>query len=244
MTTADIIAQIRSALVEPVEGFWTDEELIRWMNRGQSDFVNRTRCLEDKDVSTTEGGVGIYPLPSNCLSVSAIFINTAQRTETTPNPAPNWQRLIPTNLEKNAQQAPNFTSTNSSQTGDPSSYMIWGRSLYLFPVPRTPVLPQLAPSDNLLLFFKSKPLDIESSNQPLGLDDSLHEALIAYVLWRAYEKEKEFEQAVYQRSIYEGYIQQGLRWVKKQSGDQKYKIDIQSPTPFNGPFDNRFNPLA
>ena len=244
MTTVDMIQQIRSALVEPIPGFWTDEELLRWMNRGQLDFVNRTRVLEDKEVSTTEAGVGVYPLPSNCLSVHALFINLAQATETVPNPPPNWQRLIPTNLEKNAQQAPNFTSTDSSQTGDPTSYMIWGRNLYLFPVPRATVSPQLPPSDNLMLFFKSKPLDITASNQPLGLDDSLHEALIAYVLWRAFEKEKEFEQSQYHRSIYEGYIQQGLRWAKKQSGDQKYKIDIQSPTPFNGPFDNRFNPLA
>jgi len=233
MTTADILAQIRSALVEPVPGFWTDEELLRWINRGQLDFVNRTRVMEDKYTTSTQNGVGIYPLPENCLSVHAIFINVA-----TTGQSANWLRLVPSNLEKNAQQAPNFTATGTGQTGSPGSYMIWGRSLYLFPIPNTDG------SDDILMFFKSKPLDITASDQPLGLDDSLHEALIAYTLWRAFEKEKEFEQAIYQRGIYEGYIQQGLRWAKKQSGDQRYRLDIDSPTPFSGPFDNRFNPLT
>ncbi len=239
MTTVDIIAQIRSALVEPVPGFWTDEELIRWINRGQSDFVNRTRCLEGKDTSGTTANIGVYPLPQNCLSVHAIFVNIATPTDSNPTPTPNWKRLTPTNLEKNAQQAPNFTVVGDNSNGDPGSYMIWGRDLYLFPVPRYTM------SGNLLMFFKSKPLDISASDQPLGLDDSLHEALIAYVLWRAFEKEKEFDQAQYQRGIYEGYIQQGLRWVKKQSGDQRYRLDIDSPISLDrGPVDNRFNPLA
>lgn len=243
MTTVEMLSQIRSELVEPVQGFWTDEELLLWLNRAQIDFTNKTRILEDKEMTSTEGGVGVYPLPSNCLSVRAIFINLAQPTESSPTPAPNWQRLIPTNLEKNAQQAPNFTSTDSSQTGDPSSYMIWGRDLYLFPVPRTVTSPNIQPTENLLMFFKAKPLDITTSNQPT-IDDSLQDGLIAYVLWKAYAKEKEKESAAEQFTLYQSYINQGRSWVKKQSGDQKYKIDIQSPTPFNGPFDNRFNPLA
>lgn len=233
MTTQDILDQIRSALVEPVPGFWSNEELLLWINRGQLDFVNRTRVMEDKYQTSTQASVGVYPLPENCLSVRAIFINLATVGQTA-----NWVRLTPTNLEKNAQQAPNFTANGTGQTGDPASYMIWNKELYLFPIPRD------NGSDNLMMFFKSKPLDITASDQPLGLDDSLHEALIAYVLWRAFEKEKEFDQAQYQRGIYEGYIQQGLRWAKKQSGDQRYRLDISSPTPFEGPYDNRFNPLA
>jgi len=233
MTTVDMLSQIRSALVEPVQGFWLDEELIRWLNRAQADYVNRTRVLEDVDYTSTQNGIGIYPLPSNCLSVRAVFINLA-----TTGQAPDWRRLVPSNLEKNAQQNPNFTAADTTQTGTPASYMIWGRSLYLFPIPKTDG------SSDIMMFFKSKPLDITASDQPLGLDDSLHEALIAYTLWRAFEKEKEFEQAQYHRSIYEGYIQHGLRWAKKQSGDQRYRLDISSPTPIEGPYDNRFNPLS
>ena len=231
MTTVDILAQIRSALVEPVAGFWTDPELIRWLNRAQSDYVNRTRVLEDMDRTATQASLGVYPLPNDCLSVRAVFINRASA-----NTPEDWKRLVPTNLEKNAQEVPNFTASASNQTGLPGSYMIWGRNLYLFPVPDD--------SYTVQMFYKSKPLDISASNQPLGLDDSLHEALIAYVLWRAFEKEKEYDQAQYNRDIYEGYIRHGLRWAKKQSGDQRYRLDIDSPTPIDGPVDNRFNPLS
>ncbi len=231
MTTEDIIAQIRSALVEPIQGFWSDEELIRWLNRAQSDYVNRTRVLEDVDTTNTQDKNAVYPLPSACLSIRAVFLNRAA-----PGAQEDWKRLVPSNLEKTAQETPNFTASSDKQTGLPGKYMVWGRNLYLFPVPDGIYTIQM--------FFKSKPIDISASNQPLGLDDSLHEALIAYVLWRAYEKEKEYDQAQYNRDIYEGYIRHGLRWAKKQSGDQRFRLDIDSPTPIDGPVDNRFNPLS
>lgn len=233
MTTAEILANIRSELVEPVQGFWSDNELIMWLNRAQLDYARQTNILEDTSTSSTEASVGIYPLPENCLSVKAIFLNIATTGQT-----PNWIRLIPSNLEKNAQQTPNFTSTDATQTGQPGSYMIWGRELYLFPVPL------LEGSDNILMFYKAKPIDITASNSPVGLDSSLHDALIAYVLWKAYAKAKEKDDSLEQQVIYMNFVKQGRAWVKKQSGDQKWKLDIISRVPFQGPFDNRFNPLA
>lgn len=237
MTTVEMIAQIRSELVEPVQGFWTDEEILLWLNRGLLDYVSKTRVLEAVDFTSTQSGIGQYPLPQNCLSVRALFLNIATPTVEQPNPPPNWRRLTPSNLEKNAQQSPNFTAADSTQIGMPGSYMIWGKTLYLFPIPNT------NGSSDIMMFFKSKPIPVTLDGEPTNLDDTLHDSLIAYVLWKAFKKEKEHEQAAEQKAIYDGFILEGRRWTKKQSGDQRYRLDVSSPIPFEGPSTNIFNPL-
>jgi hypothetical protein len=233
MQASELITSIRSELVEPIAGFWTDAELLGWINRAESDFVNRTRILDDKDSTSTIQGVTEYPLPSNCLSVRGVMYNRALATEN-----PDWVRLSPSNLEKSMQQTPNFPNISSNNQAMPSSYIIWGRTMILYPTP------DRTQSDNIILYYKAKPIPLAYVTDQINLDDSLREAIISYVLWKAWKKGQEDEKAIEQAQYYEMYVKHGLRWVKKQSGDQRYKLDISSPIPFEGPFDNRFNPLA
>lgn len=234
MTGQDIIDAVRSTLVEPVAGFWTDAELLAWVNRAELDFNNRTHILEGKATTGTIAGEIEYPLPSNCLSVRLVLYNDAN---TASGQTPNWVRVYPGNLEKLGQQAPNFLNTADGALGAPRSYSIWGRNLMLYPPPDTTA------DGNITMYYKAKPIPISAASASLNLDDSFKDGLIAYVLWKAYEKEQEVDKANAQQQIYETYVRHGLRWQKKQSGDQRYKLDISSPTPFEGPFDIRFNPL-
>lgn len=232
MQASQLITQIRSELVEPIAGFWTDAELLGWLNRAETDFVNKTRILDDRDYTSTQQGITEYPLPSNCLSVRGVMYNRALATDT-----PDWTRLVPSNLEKKMQQSPNFPNTDTTTQNEPGSYMIWGRTLILWPTP------DRTQSDNIILYYKAKPIPLVSVTDQINLDDSLQEAIIAYVLWKAWKKGQEDDKGTEQMQIYDSYVKQGLRWVKKQSGDQRYRIDISSPTPFDGPYDSRFNPL-
>lgn len=233
MQAQQIITQVRSALVEPVPGFWTDSELLSWINRAELDFNNRTHILEGKNFTATQQGISEYPLPSNCLSVTAMLLNTAVAGDD-----PNWQRIMPSNLEKTMQQNPNFLSTVTDSQAPARSYMIWGRTFYLSPTPDT------TGSGNLVLFFKAKPIPLALASQQLNLDDSFQDGLIAYVLWKAWEKEQEVEKSEKQEMIYEKYVRFGLRWQKKQSSDQRFRLDISSPIPLDGFSDTRYNPLA
>lgn len=230
MLANEIASAVRSALVEPVAGFFTDNELLSWLKRAENDYANRTRVLDDKAFTSTIAGVNEYPLPANCLSVRGVLINTGSS-------APDWRRMVPSNLEKSMQEVPNFPSLDSDQRGDPRRYLVWGRTLFIFPTPKE------SGSSNIMMFYKSKPIPQLTLNDPINVDDTLAEGIIAYILWKAHEKENEGDKAEVQRQIYELYVKQGLRWAKKQSGDQRYKLDIASSTPFEGPFDGRFNPL-
>jgi hypothetical protein len=95
----------------------------------------------------------------------------------------------------------------------------------------------------LYLFFKAKPIPLSLVTDSINLDDSLSEALTAYILWKAWKKEKESDLADEQQTIYLQYIAEGRKWVKKESGDQRYRIDIDSPIPFENS-SNPFDPLA
>ncbi len=117
----------------------------------------------------------------------------------------------------------------------PRKYYIWGKELVLFPIPKE--------VQKLVLFYKSKPLPLLSASSELNTDDSLADAIEAYVLWKAWKKEKEMDLAQEAREEFDKWILKGRRWVKKQSGDQRNRIDIESQFPFSGSAQDPFTPI-
>lgn len=232
MQASQIITDVRRELVETSAAYWSDAELLRHINRAELDFVNKTRILEDTaQLSLTQGRLD-YPLPSNWVSARAVFHKVVNSDGSS-----SWRRIYPSNLEKISQQHPNFLTVDTTNQGRPDRYWIWGRSLFLDRAPNA------ENTTNLYLFFKSKPVPLTTASQEINLDDSLSEAITAYVLWKAWTKEQEFDTAEEHKLEYDRYIAEGRRWVKKQSGDQRNRIDIDSPSPFEG-FSNPFNPFS
>lgn len=225
MQAQELIDRVRQEVVETVSSFWGNPELLNLLNKAERDFNNRTRILEDRATLDLVAGQSRYALPSNWLSARAIFVNTKEN----PTDADRWRRLKPSNLEKRAQENPNFLSTDVNSRGVPHTYWIWGRELIVEPTPL------VSGSANLVLFFKSKPVPLAQATQQINIDDSLSDGLEAYMLWKAWKKEKEPDLADEAREEYYGFVRQGLRFVKKQSGDQKYNMDIESPIPMSGP---------
>lgn len=228
-----ILTDVRREILETSAAFWSDAEFLRSLNRAELDFANKTRILEDTaSLSLTQGRLD-YPLPSNWMSAKAVFIKIVQT-----DGSYRWRRLYPSNLEKTAQQSPNFLNTETTNQGKPSRYWVWGRSLWLDKAPDATY------ATTLMLFYKSKPIPLTSFTQEINLDDSLSEAITAYILWKAWKKEKETDLADEQFTIYNQYVAEGRKWVKKQSGDQRNRIDIDSPISFDGESDyNVSNPL-
>lgn len=226
MQAQEIITRVRQELVESVGAFWGDTELLNLLNKAERDFNNRTRLLETRATLDIIAGQSRYPLPANWLSARAIFYNDRQGDATNPD---RWRRLRPSNLEKRAQENQNFLSTNTESRGVPHTYWIWGREIIIEPVP------QFTGSADLVLFFKSKPRLILSATEQINTEDSLSDALEAYMLWKAWKKEKEPDLADEAREEYYSFVRQGLRFAKRQSGDQRHRLDIESADPISGP---------
>jgi len=225
MQAQQIITDARRELLETVGIFWSDAELLRLYNKAEMDFVNKTRMLEDTAQLTLIAGQSDYPLPQNWLSAKAIFIKVINDDSTF-----KWKRLWPSNLEKISQEDPNFldTDTDSSQ-GLPSKYWIWGRSFRLNRAPSAQY------ATTVMMFFKSKPIPVTVLTQSINIDESVSDALTSYILWKAWKKEKEQDLADGAYAEYVGWIAEGRKWVKKQSGDQRFKFDIESGTGFTNP---------
>jgi len=223
MLASEIITDVRRELLESNAGFWSDSELLRHLNRAQMDFVNRTRILEDQAFLSTTDNVRDYPLPDNWMSAKLVLFNSKKEADDDDS----WIRLRPTSLEKMGQENPNFLNSPDNEESQPYQYFIWNKRIYLYPNPRAVV------SGDLYLFYKSKPIQLTATTQSIEIDETLSEALTAYVLWKCWAKAKETALATEQKGIYAGYIGEGRRWAKRRSGDQRYKVDIISPISFN-----------
>lgn len=224
MLARQIIDDVRRELLEfGAQNFWSDAELLRHLNRGELDYVNRTRLLEDSAQLDLVPGRSDYPLPSNWISARLVLVNIPDNEGKA-----HWYRVYPSNLEKVAQESVYFLDNTEHRQGRPSKYYIWGQTLNLVPCPNQE-------PGTLMLFYKSKPLAITNIDQQhIHIDDTLAEALTAYVLWKAWSKEKELDFAEAQKQTYFEYVAEGRRWLKKKSGDQRFRIDMDTPISFRG----------
>jgi len=231
MQVSEIINDVRKELLETTGSFWNDAELLRLYNRGIKDFVSKTRILEDSAVLSLQVGRNDYPLPSNWTSASAVF-----HKKTSDNAQIDYRRLRPSNLEKQAQERPHFLDTSAERRDRPRRYWIWNKTLYIDPAPK-----EVEDAD-LTLFYKSKPVTVTDTSQSVEIDVDFTEALNAYILWKAWMKEQETDLADSQAIIYMSYVQQALKWRKRQSGDQRYRLDIDSPYGIDSSYNTGFYP--
>lgn len=221
MTGATLITDVRKELMETSASFWSDAELLVHINNGEADYFNRIRGQESDATVQTVAGDAEYPLPANWLSAQAIFYNDVQE-----DGSDNWIRLRPTNLEKMAQEHPGFMNTQVEARGAPQEYFIRNKRVNVFPIPDTT-------GRTIKMFFKCKAIPLTSGTDSLNVDDTLSQAIRAYVLWKAWSKEKELELAAEQRELYFNYVGEGRRWVKRRSGDQRNRIDVESNRPYS-----------
>lgn len=233
MQISEIIADVRSELVEANAGFWTDTELLALANRAEKDFAQKTRCVEGKAYLSTVQGQQDYLLPNNFLSAIEGFFNTPNTT----TGVPVWQHLTIVSLDKESQLNQNFASSDPSLQGAPTRCFIWTRSLYFDPTPN------VTASSNVLLFFKAKPIKMASTSSSINIDDSLSEAIHEFVMWKALKKDQEYSAAAEHENAYKEMIRQGLRWVKLQDLGNRKRLDLESPIGF-GASSSGFNPFT
>jgi hypothetical protein len=222
MKGSELITQVRAELLESSAAFWTDAELLMWINLAENDYVNRTRLLEDKATMQTVSGQPDYPLPSNWLSTKMVWYHK-------PDDAGidhQWQ-LFPTSLEKVAEETVDPLSVDTGHLDDPSMFWIWGRSLYLKAVPKTA-------GNTITMFYESKPIPLRTVDDSLNVDETLADGPRAYVLWHAWAKENETERAAMAKQDYMNAVRDGMRWKKKQAGNLIRSLDIRSYRPLQG----------
>ena len=70
-----IITNARTYLNETSTGFWSDTELLTWLNDGVLDIVSRTRCLEISENIILIAGQLEYNIRTDYLGIESIYYN-------------------------------------------------------------------------------------------------------------------------------------------------------------------------
>lgn len=220
-TTGQQIADfVRGQLLEPVAGFFTDAELLGAINNFEADFFGWVHGKESILESSTVAGQQIYELPGGVVSLKKVFLNVPGE-----DGEDNWTELTPTTLEKLSQEHPNWLSDSEVARDTPVRYMLYDESLYLHPVPDEEGL-------ELKVFHFSVPDPLESLSDPLNIDDGLVDGAKAYVLWKAWEKDKEPERAAVEQATYKAYLGKGRRFYNRRMGGLRRRLDADSSTGF------------
>lgn len=231
-TKGQVIADfVRGQLLEPVAGFFTDAELLAAINAGEADFFGWVHGKDGVSDSSTLGGRQTYTLPGGIITIKKVFVN-----DLNGDGSDNWKELDPTTLEKLTQEHTNWLSDNANDRGTPVRFMLYQEELWLHPVPDTTGL-------ELKVFHTSIPDPLETLNDYLNMDDSLVDGLKSYVLWQAWEKDKEPERAAVEKSNYQAYLGKGRRFYARRMGGLRRSIDLDSNRPYSRssgqPWDNR-----
>jgi hypothetical protein len=221
MTGTELVTLVRTLVIEPNPAFFTSTALLNLLNAAQRAYVRKTRVCQNFATTSTVQGQADYPMPADWLGAEKIFYNNIQNGQS------NWLPLNPTSLEKLSQENPNFLSTDTSQQAIPRKYYVINQTLFIYPRPLT------SGTNNIFMFYESKPVVMTALTDDLSIDDSLAEGLEAYLLWKMYKMDGEDALAKEQEDRFKEEIGEGRKWKKKRMLDGKWKIDIESFEPFS-----------
>lgn len=221
MTTGnDLVSDVRAEVLEPSPAFFSSGRMLALINLAQKEYVRKTRCLQNFAWTSTVQGVGVYPMPADWMGSECIF------WQNNTGGTPVWKRLIPTTLEKMAQESPNFLSNQSDMLGNPVKYFIHASNLYIYPKPLT------SGTNDIFMYYQSREIPLTSLSGQLSVDDSLTTGLRAFILWKMWAQDQEPDLAKEQKELFKEELGYGIKWRNQRILDLKRKIDIESYQPF------------
>jgi hypothetical protein len=237
ITGQNIVDDLRAEIIEPSPTFFSDARMLSLINLAQNEYVRRTRVLQSFAYTSSIQGQSAYPMPSDWLGSEKVFYNIPN------NGIDAWRPLMPTNIEKMGQESPNFLSTAVATQGNPAKYFIIGTTLNIFPKP------QISGTNDIFLFYESKPIQLLSLADSLSIDDSLYPGVRAYILEKLWRQDEEDTKADREMVRYEKEIGLGFKWKNKRVLDGRWSIDMPSFVPYSynaynsGAVNGQINPL-
>jgi hypothetical protein len=131
-TAAEMIARVRIRLDEPTAKFWTDPELLGWLNEGLRDAGRYTRHITDTRSINTVAGLSEYTVPADVIEVENVYY------------APGDGRQIPLAGQSYENMNNTWGQWQNAQVGEPRAYALWGTPpslrIKLYPSPELTVV--------------------------------------------------------------------------------------------------------
>jgi len=166
-TGTNIITKARYYLNESTASFWSDAELLAWLNDGVLDIVARTHCLDGNETETITTGTTEYAISSAYLTVKGVVYNGVQ------------------SLRKGSIEHMGDTT----DVGEPAYYFIWDNKLVVYPTPDSGVS-----GYSLVTYFVERPTAIVVGGA-VAVPAQFDRALVLYIVAQALFKDEKFAKA-------------------------------------------------
>lgn len=158
----------------------TDSDITRWLNQAQQEIAQTAKVLQAISSSTVTAGTYDYAAPlENAIEVVSLRVDN--------NPIQGWD----------FQQAENWIQANDpnrNSIGQPQFWWTFGGRLYMYPTPDK--------NYNLTLFYIKAPAVVTQSTDLLTVPDKYFEAIIQFVMSKAYELDEDYQAAQQARQTF------------------------------------------
>lgn len=168
MSREDMRLEIREILGESeaeTDPFWSNAYINVWINRMAREVVETTESLEQHETFNTVAEQDVYDLPGRIYKPNLVK-------------AEDNRTLTPL-------EVPDLTKVNVAVEGTPRRYMIFGRKMYLYPVP--------GGAEEINVWGNAYPPYLENDSDELtGVTGELCDVIIKLVLAKCFEKDQEY----------------------------------------------------
>ena len=174
-TLNDVLIDVKRAFGDESGVQLTDTDITRWVNAGQLEIVSKTRLLKAVAQTDLIADQVFYEFPAaEILEVESLHVD--------------GEPLPPMTFVEAEEYILRYDPERKDR-GTPKIWYSYGEQIFLWPVSDTTV------TNGVTLFYTPAPVNVTDPGDRLALPDKYFNALIRYVLYKAYEMDENFEAA-------------------------------------------------
>lgn len=178
----DVLTHVKRQFGDESGAQITDADILRWLNQAQLETDSLAKVIQAVSTSDLVAGTYVYPLP-----VEGALEITSLRVKGTPIENLSFQTA-----ETQLQVADPLRVS----TGTPQWWYRWAGQIYFWPTPDATVV------GGIQVFFIKAPPVLTTGTDLLGLPDKYFEALVSFVMSKAYELDEDYTASQQARQMF------------------------------------------
>lgn len=176
-TVADVIAFTKRQFGDESGVQITDADIIRWVNQGQMEIVNKNPMIQATASTNSFAGQAAYSVPVDIIHIESILFDEVLLQ------GMSYERAL------------SDIGSAQSQSGTPYLWYTWRDIIYLWPVPDS--------AKQIQVNYSREPTPVASTTDKLSVPDRYFDRVCEYVNSKAYELDEDWQAHGVQRQSFE-----------------------------------------
>jgi hypothetical protein len=184
VTAQTVIDRVRADLNETTASFWTDTQLVKWMDEAVKEIVYKTRCVETGTSLYVVKALDRYvPFSgSTMLDIEKVEHESGVTWVYTGSGSTRFDTNYIMDLER--QPFRNLRSGNDKETGRPKVFSVWNNRIYFYPI-----ADEAQAGTTLYVYYIPYPTGVTASASPIETPSYFDLAIYDYVKAKALLKD-------------------------------------------------------